>query len=644
MATSHRHSTHWALAPLPAIVTERAAWWAAALGAALPVVLGAFLSAGWSWGFDHLQRAPAEWRVIVLALLPLGLFPSVRDAIVRGAEWTGEGLRRRPLGAPLMIGGAAALLYAAFPIATRVYGDSLVFIRYQTPDSLADALRHLAHPGVRFRGSAVLAVHELLARSTGLGLAETYRVVGALCGGAFVFALARLAGRLPGIADWKRAAILWIGVADGANQLFFGHVETYALPRLFTALFLARVVLTLADPETHRPRVRDLGWLLLAMLFHLQAAVVLPTALLWLCWGAAPRHPWLRALTTARAVGLGLALAVAGLALCYLRAGAFAQNYLYSGGHPTPAQVFLPVVTNDPRLPYTLFSLMHAADLFGSLWAIGSGAALFCLLFLWPRLRGDAGRRVLLPAVVLAALHNFLINPSIGFPFDWDLMCVLSPPLLFAAVYAVARADVPAARLLPPLPALGLATLTLFAVNADPESARARVQDMALWLHRSYHGGAHYRLDASFAGHASAEREIADRRRVFTRLRAQSGRGDHDAAMSGNNLGLCYYERGETGRALVIFRQVAAIEPGEVRHDKPLGILECEAGDRAAGIRRLERYVEARPEDARCWLALGDAWGAEGRRDRSRECWDRFLALAPDAPEAARVRGAMAAP
>ncbi len=32
-----------------------------------------------------------------------------------------------------------------------------------------------------------------------------------------------------------------------------------------------------------------------------------------------------------------------------------------------------------------------------------------------------------------------MLNSAIGYPFDWDLMCVLSPPLLYTAVFLVGR-------------------------------------------------------------------------------------------------------------------------------------------------------------------------------------------------------------
>ena len=617
----------------------------AVIAAAAPVLAGAFVSTGWSWGWDHLHRAGAPWRWGALLVFAAAWIPACARSLERWADRAGAFLQRRSLLVPVAVALVAAAAFAAFPIATHGYGDSLVLLRYHTRDTLLTYWHDLLSLGVRFRGSAVLALHKAVARAAGTDLATSYRIVGTCCGGVFVFAHARMASRLTRISNEIRLAILWLGLVDGANQLFFGHIETYAVPRLFSCLFLMRVVLSLNDPERFRPRVRDLAWLLLAIVCHVQAAALLPAGVLWVVWSAARTRPALRVWTGAPVVALGLGAAVLGLGVLYVASGAPAQNYLYSGGSPSFAQVFLPISTPAPGAPflkYTLFAPAHLLDLFGSLWCISSAATLFVLLLLLPRLPRDRGLLILLPAVFLGFVHDILLNPSIGFPFDWDLMCVISPPLLYTAVYLLARTRPSVPQVVPLLPALGLATLALFAVNAGPATARHRVQDMAVWLHRTYYAGTHYRLDTSFAAIGDPEREIAEREQVFRRLLARTWRGDHEVAMEGNNLGLRCYERGQTARALAVFRAVAAVDPDVTAYKKPLGILESVAGDRELGIRLLEQYLRAKPGDAGGWMALGSAELAQRRPDRARQDWSRSLELSPESPDAPSLRAALA--
>jgi hypothetical protein len=622
-----------------------AAWLIAFTIAATPVIAGAFVSRGWSWGWDHLHRLPIVWTILVMATLVLGFVPACRIAIERGVDIAGDALHRRSLVWPLTVGIAAGLLCAAFPIATRVYGDSLVFLKYHGPESLAGYGRDLATLGIRFRGSAVLALHDIVARVTGLDLASSYRLVGALCVGIFLACHVRLAAVLPGVPGWARAAIVWLGIVDGANLLFLGHVETYAVPRLLTCLFLMRVTHSLVDPEHARPRARDLLWAALAVFCHLQAVILLPTALLWIIWWHSRLRPELRRWTTARTVVWALGAATVALAALYAASGAFSQNYFYSGGNPTLAQTFLPISTRsieNPYLRYTLFSPAHLLDFFGSLWSISSAATLFILLFLLPRCAHRREVVVLVSAVYLAAVHDFVLNPSIGFPFDWDLMAVISPPLLYVAVFLLASAHRAPIAPLAQLPGLGLATIALFVVNVRADSARERVQDMALWLHRSYYGGTHYRLNASFAGIGDRDQEILARERVFRRLLEQTVPPDPEVAMEGNNLGLLCYERGDVRRALRVFRAVVAVAPEDTSYLKPLGILETVAGNPLRGISLLDAYLKARPDDATALNALGDAWLAQRRPQLARRYWDEVLRVAPGSSEATTIRESLA--
>jgi hypothetical protein len=577
-----------------------------------------------------------------LALLALALTRVTTSAWERAVVAIGERLKPDARRLAIALGLAAATVCFAFPIATRAYGDSLVFLKYHGADTLSIYLGDLASLGIRFRGALVLALHEVLARLTHVDLASAYRLTGAACAGVFLFAHARFASGLPA-SPAIRALVLWLGVVDGANALFFGHVETYAVPRLFACLFLMRMTSALLSPVPARVRAPDLILLGLALVCHMQTAVLVPSLVLWILAAESARWPRLRTLVTPRAVGLALALGCAAIALVYVRIGAPVQNYVYSGGAPTPAQMFLPIslpAESNPALRYSIFSPAHLADVVGSMWTISSAAAIFCCLALIRRQRTDLGVLVLAPAVVLGLAHDGVVNPSIGFPFDWDLMCVASPPLLYLACFLLARTRVSSARLAPLMLVLGLPTLVLFGVNANPAAARHRVQDMALWLHHSYYAGTNYRLEASFEG---VDRTIAitEREQVFQRLIRNTWVGDHEVAMQGNNLGLLCHQKGMSQRALAVFRAVVQVEPAN-EYLKPLGILECAHGDREAGIRLLREYLAAAPTDAVGLTALGHAYQAQHRPDLARACWERSLAVAPDAPGAPAVRQALA--
>ncbi|MFB3907473.1 MAG: tetratricopeptide repeat protein [Candidatus Eisenbacteria bacterium] len=641
---------------------------AAYLALAAPLAAGVFLGrggaggaegAGWSWGFDHLGRVGLAWPVLLGALAVAALFEPVQRRTAEAFELAGDEMERRPLSVPLLLALFALAAFAAFPIATRIYGDSRYILDDYAPGNLAVHARRMLGLGLQARGAPSFVLHEMLARIAGLGIERAYQLVSVACGAVFVLAHARLAAMLPKTARWARIAILAIGLTDGANQLFFGHVENYTVPRLFACLFLIGVVRSLVD-RAHAPRRGwTILWLALAIFFHTQQAVLLPVALLWLApdlrpaggsAGGSASEPARARRRLAAGIVIALPLAAA---VAYAAAGSFCYDYIYSGGRPHPRQIFLPISTacvspEQPWLRYTLFSGAHVADFLGSLWSINSPAILLVVAVLLPLALRERDDRpwVMLPAIVAAALHDFLLNSAIGYPFDWDLMCVLSPPLLYTAVLLLAlHGAAPGARRMgAPLLVLGLATVTLFAVNASRERVHRRVEDMGVWLHRTYYGGSHYRLSSNLSTIADRARQAEERARVLRRLQPHAYREDREVAFLWERLAEMRISLGDPEGALAAYRAAFGTQPSVWGREKPLGYLEMQIGDAARGISLMRDYLAHAPEDGEAWLFLGDAYSYEGDAPAARAAWERFLALDPQAPEAPRVREGLRAP
>jgi tetratricopeptide (TPR) repeat protein len=613
---------------------------------ACPLVAGAFFSDGWSWGWDHLHRAGPLWTAFVLSAGAVLWIPAVSRKLDAAFRITGEVLERKPhLAAVIAAFGLAA--FAAFPIATRMYGDSKVIVDDHTPRHLALYLHRLLSFTVMQRGSAVFAFHDILSRLTGISFERAFMLVSVLCGGVFLLVMARLTARLPSVPGWVRATILWLAITDGANQMFFGHVEIYSLPRLVEVLFLAEVVRSLLlEPQrvSAAARARTVGWFLLAVFLHLQAIVLLPTLILWGARLASGARPALRPWAGRRLAGIGIAAALLGFSVVYGALGSFCYDYIYSGGNPHPRQIFIPVSTacvGLPYLRYTMFSGAHLLDFFGGLWSTTSAAILLVLALLLPRAWKDERLFVLLPSVMAALLHDFLLNTGIGYSFDWDLMSVVSPPLLFTAVFVLARESSPVPRrgLLPALVFLGLGTATIFGVNAGRERAFQRVEDMGIWLHKTWYGGSHFRLSANLSSITDPRRQIAARERVMTRLLPDAYPDDREVAFLWEKLASKWIEVGEYPRALENYRRALATEPSNWYRMKAVGYLESEVGSAAEGVRLLSDYVKRAPEDPEGWVFLGDAFARVDRTDLADGAWRRYLELDPGGSEAARVRG-----
>jgi len=612
-----------------------------------PLLLGAFIEADWSWGFDHLRRAGLLWRIALLLLLALIWAPGGGRLIERAAAAIGRRLEKNRILTPVLLSLAGLAIFVAFPIATRMYGDSRYILDDHTAESFGVHLRKMLSLGVQTRGAAVFVLHDVVSLWTGLSYERTYMLISALCGGVFVLAHARLAAGLPSLDPWKRAAILWVGLIDGGNQLFFGHIENYTVPRLFACLFLMGLVRSLLDPDRPQRRSITLLWLLVACFLHMQYLALVPAAIFWIGRDISRSRPALeRAIAPRAAAGLILA-SLAGIALLYIAAGSTCYDYIYSGGRPHPRQLFLPVTTactGLPYLKYTLFSGAHLLDLFGSLFSISSPAILLVLALLTHRTRGDDRMVPLSLAIGFTAIHNFVLNPAIGFPFDFDLMCVLSPPLLYTAVFLLGRPEDDAPRRTPGLLLrgiliLGTGTITLFGVNASASRAYGRVEDMGVWLHRTYFGGSHYRLSSNLSTVEDVKEQERERLRVCERLRPQTYGDDREAAFLWQRLADIRIDLQDYRGAMEAFRSAMAAEPSRWERKKPLGYLETEVGDRQRGLRLLSEYVLKAPGDAEAWLFLADGFAAAGLSEMARQSYEQFLKLAPDAPEAPRARG-----
>lgn len=619
---------------------------AALLGA--PLVAGAFVSTGWSWGWDHLHRVPAAWPLLLLALLVALGVPGVRARFLALAEAGGEGLARRPVAVPLVIASVALALFLLRPIATLMYGDSQAILNHHTAGDLALHLKRVFSTDVQMRGAAVSLLHDGCERLTGLPYRTCYRLLSALCGALFVFAHLRLAATLPGLRGWARSAIAWLGLTDGANQLFFGHVENYTVPRLLAALFLLAVVrAVLAPPAAWRQRLGALAALAGAIVLHLQWVVLLPAALLLFARDLGTSRPRLGAWAGGRGAAALVVAMVLAVVAAYVVTGAGCYDYLYTGGRPEPRQILLPLSTACTGLPYLRYALLapaHLLDVFGSLWSLSSPAVLLVIALLAWRWRREAGVAVLAPTVIAALLHDLVLNPSIGFPFDWDLMAVVSPPLLYLAVLLVARegreetVPAPAPAWLAALLLLGLGTATVFAVNADATAVSQRVEDMGVWLHRTYYGNSHYRLSGNASAVADPARQERERARVLERLRPQTYPEDREVAFLWEKLGLLRMDRRDHPAALAAYREALRLEPGRWSRLKNAGWLETVAGDEARGLAELQEYLEHAPKDAEVWRHLGTVHARAGRSEDARQAWRRALDLDPDGPEADRVR------
>lgn len=97
-------------------------------------------------------------------------------------------------------------------------------------------------------------------------------------------------------------------------------------------------------------------------------------------------------------------------------------------------------------------------------------------------------------------------------------------------------------------------------------------------------------------------------------------------------------KRGDTDRAIDHLNQAARLAPEDPDVYHYRGIARTSRGDYPAALQDLEKAIELDPSHAYSHYYLGTIYSRLRRPDRMVDHFQMFLKLAPDAPEAARVR------
>ena len=112
-----------------------------------------------------------------------------------------------------------------------------------------------------------------------------------------------------------------------------------------------------------------------------------------------------------------------------------------------------------------------------------------------------------------------------------------------------------------------------------------------------------------------------------------------DKAEGWHLLGAASASAGDLRTAELCLRKAVERAPSaaQVRYD--LGLVQRELGEYEAARASFEEAVAADPSFAPAWFSLGALYqSALSDRAKAAECWERYLQLKPDAPEAPRIR------
>jgi hypothetical protein len=397
------------------------------------------------------------WGVIGM----LALHPATRAALLGAAalvatpplsRWLARALSRvKPLGRSVSAVPPAAwiALLVAFAWLLRsqvLYGDGAA-----TADQLvAGELINAKEPLDRLVTALVFRAGY---RLTGWAPETAMALVSTLAGALFWAAVLRL-GRLRPLADIGAASVWLLVGSIGTVEVFFGHVENYALLTAGTLWALTLALEATVDPRRSLYPASLVTGLTLAT--HLSAAwlvLVLPTAWWHRHWGRAAAGGTLhrRRWPAMREAALGAIVAF--LPLLIVMIGMAAGGTALSGFSLTnfgggDGKLFVPLFkVTTPYEVFTMFSAAHLRAIGNELLLVAPAGLLLALVAVLGRRsdgrRADAGTWVLLAAAagLFAYAWTFnpdmmVANPTFGPLNEWDLFAFEAVPLTLLGLWS----------------------------------------------------------------------------------------------------------------------------------------------------------------------------------------------------------------
>ena len=586
-------------------------WLLLSLAFAVPYVVGAIAPSGANWGTHALGYLPIWARVGGLVVSVALLWPAVQPHAARLLEafW-------RPMSKPgrtgalwvLAVAVLAFALFYSFPIRTTLYGDARTILRWDADPTARGSDWFAGLFDYRIMASKevlTLTLHRLVAHWTSAPIAQVYGVISALSGSLVILMwMSLLRGDLAR-SPWA-PPLAATGLLLGANQIYFGHVETYPFASFVSMSFLVAGWMTI-----ERPRMYPLALVLLlvAIKAHPGALMFVPGFLVLTLYTLRSRWPAAGRLLAWRNLFALLIMPslLVGAALYFFYFRSF--NEPHTGVGRDFQHTFLPVLAAPPPLDrYTLQSWNHLRDLGNVLLLIGAPAIMVFAGVLLLHRRAVEWRH---PRVVFALmalgyplLFCFALNPALSMPRDWDLYALLGAPLLLAlaAVLAHSRNVVPVGPVCGAVLAFGVFTGAGAALNASPARLSVRLEPVGEHVFRTYHAGSGYMVDVAQAMEPDTSRQIARREASLARLQPVGADAEY------------------------MHLVVRLVELYRAR------------GDYVACVQWMERAARIDPHDGGLALRLADGYLHVGDVERAKSLTDAILAAKPRLFEALFLR------
>lgn len=532
------------------------------------------------WGLNLLYYVPSFFRWFFTGFVLLILFPPVNRFIANliAKLLTQAENRLRNTNKYFkygLISIASFFPFWIFRIKTSLLGDSSL--------RASEILM-----GVKFSPTEPLDfyLHSLLSRYLKLAPFTSYAILSCLAGVLFVY-LVLLLSDLMGKSGQEKLLIFSVLATMGANQLFFGYVESYTL------MYVALVGFILFSLYYLKGKC---GFFLPGLIFllslslHLSAICLLP-ALLYL--GIAKRSHDQGAINRIFAYSniilMVLILLIVGSGLLIIR------NY-----SPPESDFgkFLISLSGTNEDTYSLFSISHLLDFLNHQLLVSPlGIAIWVILGLsfWKRINFKRGEVVFPLILSLCALvFGLVVDPKLGYPRDWDLFAFTGLGYTILGIYLLF--DVLKEGELKRLKYLTLALVSTALVSSLP------------WIYVN-----------------ATEQKTVERLNHVLELDGKR------SALGHESLAYYYRNKGEKEKEIEEWKKAIALME-KPRYLKNLGVVYIGVGKFQEGVWQLEKVLEKEPNDHLTHCDLGKVYAALKRYEDAKRQFQKAIELQPDNP------------
>lgn len=387
----------------------------------LLIIAGAPTKSSLFWGFNLLSFFPPTYAIIIVLSLSVILIPGFRNILIKFITKSADLIKRDYV--PLIIIFVYTVFFIIFRIKVHFLGDGPMIIRMLPEMNGVSDMITTNEPGAYTLDLAVQHILRLVMKSS-YNPEMVYLILSYVTGIFFLFVLLKF---VRNFIDDKplKLSISVILFFTGCIIFFLGYVETYQIVYLMMLIYLVYSVLFFNNriKFTFIPAIAFGIWLSL----HYLAAVFFPSFIILLIYSFKKNKIQ---------SGISLILFLVCFTAVFLATGLDFKEMVNRFISPNESH-WLPLLTGDSIIPALSFShLWNVINAELLVLPFGFLSLLIFIIIYYKNINWKNPSVIFLSLITLCSLvFIFLFNSYLGLAKDWDVVGLMSFPVLFILIY-----------------------------------------------------------------------------------------------------------------------------------------------------------------------------------------------------------------